>query len=363
MKNNYFRLAYVPELDGLRGIAIIFVMLFHFEFPFFEGGFIGVDVFFVLSGFLITSLLIQEFDRIDHINLRYFYVRRVLRLGPALICLLVIFCCISFMVLDREEAIDNLIDALISLIYFSNWARAFMLHPPDFVGHTWSLSIEEQFYILWPISLLILLRLIKDRRYIAITTFVIALCAWCLRAYLAVNQTPVERLYNGLDTRADALMIGCALGVLVSSKLISENIKKRLSKLLIIIAPFSMMGLFAFAIFGRWQGPVMYLYGFFMVEIFTAVLIIDCLIVNQSIIRRFLKIKWLVWIGSVSYGLYLWHYPIYRMLSAMGFSPFIVIVIGILMTFAIAACSYYLLEKPILKFKEGFLGVVSTKSC
>lgn len=363
MKKNYFKLIYVPELDGLRGVAIIFVMLFHFEVPLFEGGFIGVDIFFVLSGFLITSLLVQEFDRIGRINLQYFYIRRVLRLGPSLICLLVIFCLISFIVLDRKEAIDNLIDALISLVYFSNWARAFMLHPPDFLGHTWSLSIEEQFYILWPIALLMLLRIVNDRRYIIIISIFIALCSWCLRSYLVIDQAPVERLYNGLDTRADALMLGCALGVLISSRLMTENARRYLSKSLMIIAPCSMIGLLALAIFGRWQDPAMYFFGFFAVELFTVVLILDCLIDNQSIIRRFLKIKWLVWTGSISYGLYLWHYPIYRVLSALGFSPLSVVLIGISITFAIAACSYYLLEKPILKLKKGFFDTVPIKSC
>lgn len=354
MASNCFKLTYIPKLDGLRGIAIIFVMLFHFEVPFFEGGFIGVDIFFVLSGFLITSLLIQEFDRIDHINLRYFYIRRVLRLAPSLVCLLIVFCFIGFIVLNREKAIENLIDAIISLIYLSNWARAFMLRSPDFLGHTWSLSTEEQFYILWPIVLLVLLRIIKDRRYIVFVSSFVALCAWCLRIYLTMEKTPLERLYNGLDTRADALMIGCALGVLISSGLIKESVKECLSKWLVVIAPFSMISLLAFAIFSRWQDPGMYFFGFLVVELLAVALILDCLIGKRNIIGKLLELKWLVWIGSISYGLYLWHYPICKILFIMRLDPVMIIGIGMIVTFIIATCSYYFLEKPILRLKNAF---------
>jgi peptidoglycan/LPS O-acetylase OafA/YrhL len=362
MINSRFKLAYVPELDGLRGVAILAVMLFHAEVPFFEGGFIGVDIFFVLSGFLITSLLIQEFDCMSYINLKYFYMRRVLRLGPSLIFLLVVFCLLSFVVLNNEMAIDNLIDALISLVYLSNWARAFMWHSPDFLGHTWSLSIEEQFYILWPVILLTLLRIKKNRWCIVITAALIALFSWLLRCYLVMGGVPAERLYNGLDTRADALMVGCTLGVLISSDLISEDVKGCLSKWLIAIAPFSMVGLIAFSILCKWQDPSMYYFGFFVVELLTVALVLDILVSKRSIIGKILAMRWLIWVGSISYGLYLWHYPIYRTMLALGFNRLAIILVGTFVTFVVAACSYYFLERPILKFRKSFIYTTPNKS-
>ncbi len=363
MTNSCSKLAYVPELDGLRGIAILAVMFFHAEIQFFEGGFIGVDIFFVLSGFLITSLLVQEFDCMGaRINLQHFYMRRVLRLGPSLICLLVVFCLISSLVLGKEMAIKNFIDAVISLVYLSNWARAFELHPPDFLGHTWSLSIEEQFYILWPVVLLTLLRIIKNRWYIVFASALVALFSWLLRLYLVMNDATVERVYNGLDTRADALMVGCTLGVLISSSLISENIKEYLSKYLIVIAPFSMICLLAFSIFSKWQDPRMYYLGFFVIELLTATLILDILVGKRSIVGKILAMKWLIWVGSVSYGLYLWHYPIFRTILALGFNHLTVILIGTILTLIVAACSYYFLERPILKFKKSFTYATFNKS-
>ena len=134
--SNQNKLGYIPELDGLRGIAIIGVMVFHTKIPFLAGGTIGVNIFFVLSGFLITVLLVQEFDKFQSINLKNFYIRRVLRLAPALILMLLVFCLLSFILLSKERAYWNYIDSIISLVYLSNWAKAFSIHPPDFLLHT-----------------------------------------------------------------------------------------------------------------------------------------------------------------------------------------------------------------------------------
>jgi peptidoglycan/LPS O-acetylase OafA/YrhL len=352
MSQGRFKLDYVPELDGLRGAAIIVVMIFHADTPFMKGGFIGVDIFFVLSGFLITSLLIQEFDESGSISLKNFYMRRVLRLGPALIALLIVYCLASFVVLDEEKANRNYVDALISLAYLSNWARAFSIHPPDFLGHTWSLSIEEQFYILWPIGLLVLLRVSKKRHHIVVIATAIALLSLFFRIYLSLNAVSPERLYSGLDTRADVLMIGCILGVVLSSGLASGTAKVILQKLLVVMAPLSMACLFVFLIRGYWRDPRMYYFGFFIVEVLAAVLILDIVVNSQSIIRKLLVMKWVVWVGSISYGLYLWHYPIFRTIHALGFNCLTVITVGSLFTFLVAALSYYVLERPALKLKK-----------
>jgi peptidoglycan/LPS O-acetylase OafA/YrhL len=151
-----FSLSYTPALDGIRGVSILAVMIYHAGASFLPGGFIGVDVFFVLSGFLITALLLKEYDRGRQIQLKKLYIRRVLRLAPALAVLLFVFTVSSWLLLEPKQAGSHLWDAFITLCYASNWTQALDIHPPDLLGHTWSLSIEEQFYILWPMTLCLL---------------------------------------------------------------------------------------------------------------------------------------------------------------------------------------------------------------
>lgn len=359
---------YIPELDGLRGVAIIAVMLFHANIPFFkgdkflQGGFIGVDIFFVLSGFLITSILISEFDRTGSINLKNFYIRRFLRLAPALTALLIVFCLISFMVLNEEEAKKNYIDAFISAFYLSNWARAFLIHPPDFLGHTWSLSIEEQFYVLWPIILFLFLNVFKERKFVIISIAIIALLSWLLRIYLANNGASIARLFNGLDTRADALMVGCTVAAMLSSRLFNSTVPALLYRLLSILSVLSVLGLCTFAILSNWYVLWMHYLGFFIVELLTAIVIFDIIVNPDCFLKNLLRMKWLVWVGSISYGLYLWHYPVFRAISSMGFQGWAKFTVGMLSTLMLSWLSYRTLELPVLKLKTRFTGSNSKRA-
>lgn len=354
--SNKNTLSYIPELDGMRGFAILLVMNFHAETTYFQGGFIGVDLFFVLSGFLITSLIINEYDSSSSLNLKNFYMRRLLRLGPALFLLLLVFSLLSIIFLSTDKARSNLVDTIISLFYLSNWARAFSIHPPDYLGHTWSLSIEEQFYILWPIALLTMLRTFKNRWAIAILAFVLAGSSWLLRIYLIHYGASYERLYNGLDTRADALMIGSLLGIILSSNLLSDRTKNILSKWLEFFSYFAVLALITITVNLVWTNPQLYYWVFFIVEILTATLIFNLIINKNSVLHKVLSMKWIVWVGSISYGLYLWHYPIYKTMQNLQYSPIEVLVYGSLATFMVSAGSFYILEKPILKWKNRYSG-------
>jgi peptidoglycan/LPS O-acetylase OafA/YrhL len=350
-----FSLRYSPELDGLRGVAVLAVMLYHTDATYLlPGGFIGVDMFFVLSGFLITSLLIQEFDECGTIRLKHFYMRRVLRLGPALLGLLLTLCLVSFLALDAAKANSNYIDALIALVYFSNWARALSIHPPDYIAHTWSLSIEEQFYILWPCTLFCMLKHWNNRRVIFAATAAIAIIAWTLRNYQFADGASIERIYNGLDTRADALMVGCALGIALSSGFAHAIDQHRLRNPLFFGAAFSCLCLVMVSLTADWRSPGMVYYGYFAIELATAILIWQLVTGSGGALGKFFSTKWLVWVGSISYGLYLWHYPIYRVLRDFGFQTLAVVMVGPILTFLAAALSYYLLEKPILELKKRF---------
>jgi len=354
--DNKKKFGYVPELDGMRGVAILAVMIFHAGAPFLQGGFIGVDIFFVLSGFLITSLIINEYDSSSSLNLKNFYMRRLIRLAPALFLLLLVFTLLSALLLSKDKAQSNHIDTIISLFYMSNWARAFSIHPPDYLGHTWSLSIEEQFYILWPLTLLGLLRTFTNRWVIAFIAFSFAISAWLLRIYLIDNGSSFERLYNGLDTRADTLMMGCALGVILSSGLLSNKIQLVLSKWLSILAPCVILCLVFISITMTWTNPKMYYWVFFAVEIFTVIILLHLFVNRDSFIHKLLSMKWIVWVGSISYGLYLWHYPIYRVMKSLDYSGYEVITYGTFITFMVSMLSFYFLEKPILKLKRKFSG-------
>ncbi|MHC4270388.1 MAG: acyltransferase family protein, partial [Planctomycetota bacterium] len=302
-----FSLGYIRELDGIRGVSILAVMLFHAGAPFLKGGFIGVDIFFVLSGFLITTLLLKEYDQNKHLNLKNFYLRRVLRLAPALILFLLVLSIYSIILLDEVRVKYNLIDSLFALFYMSNWMHALQIHPPNLLRHTWSLSIEEQFYIIWPLMLLFLLRIVCSRKKILLIVISLALFSWVLRVLLASYGASFYRLYYGLDTRADALLVGCALGVTLSSSLISGKFLYTLSKILKYIAPLSVFVLISIGYGLHWRSMHMFYWLFFGVEVLAAILILDVFISKSVILKAIFSNNLLVWIGSISYGLYLWH--------------------------------------------------------
>ena len=281
-------------------------------------------------------------------------MRRLLRLGPALILLLLLYALLSIFFLSKDIAQSNLIDTLISLFFMSNWARAFSFHPPDYLGHTWSLSVQEHFYILWPLTLLMLLRAFSNRWTVAFVAILFAMSSWLLRIYLFHSGSSFERLYNGSDTHADALMIGCILGIILSSELLKNKIQLVLSKWLTLLAPFSILCLIFMSVIMSLKNPQMYYWGFCAIEILTATLLLHLLINKNSVIHKLLSMRWIVWVGSISYSLYLWHYPIYRTMQQLNYSVIEVITYGTIVTLIISACSFYMLEKPILKIKRKY---------
>ena len=200
-------LKYEPAFDGLRALAIIFVFLVHAWESAFPGGWAGVDIFFVLSGYLITTLLTNELSETGTIDYRNFYIRRVLRLWPAFAVFLLV------VVLEMSVRAPNIwsFGAVgLSAVYLMNWNRAFVWWSQHNLGHTWSLAMEEQFYLLWPA----LLVFIFSRRAICcVLAMIIAMVTW--RCFLALDGADPERTYNGFDTHGDALLIGCLLALLV----------------------------------------------------------------------------------------------------------------------------------------------------
>ena len=208
-----FKLGRRPALDGLRGICVLLVIALHADLPFSKGGFLGVDGFFVLSGFLITTLLVEEWHRAGKISLRAFYIRRALRLFPALLVLLVFSVLITLLLLRGDAAASSWRGIFLASFYASDWATVIFGNNSSGLGivqHTWSLGVEEQFYLLWPLLLVFMFTLRMRTKWIlaVVSLLIVASALW--RALLLEQGEWIERVYKEFDTRADALLIGCS---------------------------------------------------------------------------------------------------------------------------------------------------------
>jgi peptidoglycan/LPS O-acetylase OafA/YrhL len=351
-----FHLGYRPWLDGLRGVAILLVLAFHLGL--LPGGSLGVDVFFVLSGFLITTLLVEEWQNQRAISLKNFYLRRALRLLPAFLTLLLI-CFLSSLFLESAEAVTaRRREILVAGCYIANWP---LLHGTgmELLGHTWSLSVEEQFYLLWPMLLLGMLRLRLSRPVILtlVGVGVIASASLRLVLYRLHCGTPAEkganiiRLYMGLDTRADALLVGCLIGLLVAWSLLPESQCFTFWTGATSIVSVAVLGYLAW---NRCLDHSQYYHGLFTgVALMVAVLMVRLLQAPSGPGLALLESRPLVGVGRISYGLYLYHIPVIHWLRAgsprLGWTETI---LAAGLTFAAALLSSIVIERPCLRLKE-----------
>ena len=354
MQKNVREGEYFQALDGLRGAAILAVMGFHSGIPSLHGGFIGVHVFFVLSGFLITSILLKEMQSNGRINIAHFYMRRILRLAPAILALLIIGSVGSVALLPPDKIWGSLKGALFTLFYLSNWIRAYGGDLPYYLRHTWSLSIEEQFYLFWPFLFILLHRSTKSLNSTLPILLALTALSAVLRTSLVSMGEPLVRVYNGTDTNLDTLLWGCILAYICSSRGLTTSLSAKLPTLAAILSIPAALTLIYLGYAADWEKPVTYFGTFQLVQLCSIVLILAATITKEGIVKRVLSIPLLVWIGQISYGLYIWHYPVYNTLRALGCRGIWVICLGTPLAFLVAACSYYLLEKPFLRLKEKF---------
>jgi peptidoglycan/LPS O-acetylase OafA/YrhL len=340
---------HVPELDGLRGIAILSVIVHHQLTPFsLVGGFLGVDLFFVLSGFLITGLLSAEFQKTGTISLRNFYVRRILRLGPALLlylaaCLLVTYHT-QLMSVVRELKLISL-----ALAYSTNWRMAFdwdsSLDPTAIV---WSLSIEEQFYLVWPLLFFACLALKVRRRVIAFGLAVVIVGIMVHRYSLLVAGASLTRLYYGTDTRADALLLGCLVALLPVASM--RAMPRRLLSIASFISAAFLIYLLRTVTF---RDQFLYVWGFSFIALLAGIVIF--VVANSPPLLLSLLLRWrpLRWFGKISYGLYLWHWLVVRNTSFYYLSysePWAKLGLAVV----ISSASFYLVERKFNKLKTRF---------
>jgi peptidoglycan/LPS O-acetylase OafA/YrhL len=323
-------LRYRPELDGVRACAVLLVFAAHAKIPYFDGGTYGVDVFFVLSGYLITQLLMVEWQDHGKLSLSKFYIRRGLRLYPALLGLLLCYLFLSPF-LYPDYAPDAPRDVVVSGLYLSDYTLPF-LGFPVVVAHTWSLSVEEHFYVLWPLALLLLLRRWPLQRcaHIMLGAF-LALTLWRI-VCIGIGQTWGE-IYFRFDTRASGLALGCAYALWAQGRETSHR----------PFFPWFGAALILFSVFvatGVWQLSLTG--GFTAVEVGTLLVIHG--IGTQGLVNSMLSSAPMAYLGRISYGFYLWHYPIVSYLHSHDFGFAIACLGGGLLTLAAAAASHATIE-------------------
>jgi peptidoglycan/LPS O-acetylase OafA/YrhL len=325
---------YQPSLDGFRAVAITSVILYHFWGGLFPGGWLGVDLFLVLSGFLITKTLTQELKSNGKIQFWKFYVRRSLRLSPAFACLILFELCYA---MCSNNTLEILKAVGFSASYLMNWNRAFVWGPQAALGHTWSLAMEEQFYLVWPFFLL----LITGRGSIAwVIGLMVVVLTW--RIYLVVCGANPVRTYNGFDTHADVLLIGCLVALVPICDRRLDLIRSTAAVPIAIMA--------AFLLFLPLKNVVTQSVGFSATSICAAWLIIASM--REGWVAKILSLRPLVYTGQISYGWYLWHYPLFFLLKPY-FSHLNGIVVFVA-SYLIAITSFRFVETPCLRLNRRF---------
>jgi peptidoglycan/LPS O-acetylase OafA/YrhL len=351
------RIRYLPALDGLRGVAVAAVLLFHGGH--LEGGYIGVDVFFVLSGFLITSLLLAETDKTSRIALGAFWARRARRLLPALGLVLLAVALYARVVAQPSELHQIRDDALATMAYGANWHFVFervsywsLFASPSPLQHTWSLAIEEQFYLLWPLILAVVIWWRSRRKTasplapaVLVLSAVLALASgiWGLVLY---HYTGGNRIYYGTDTRAEAILLGAALAALVTMRGPVATVRGR-----VVVQSAGAVGatwlVIAFVVLPG-TSPMLYEGGLLVCSLAATAVIAAVVQPTGSPVGWALRARPLIWLGIISYGVYLWHWPIFlwigRTTDLRGWGLFLAQV-GV--TVVVAVASFVLVERPI----------------
>jgi peptidoglycan/LPS O-acetylase OafA/YrhL len=367
----------IPALDGLRAIAVALVLVGHGGVPGVSGGFIGVDIFFVLSGFLITSLLLDELGRAGRIDLTGFWIRRARRLLPALVLMvLTVGVAREFLPYQSLDGLRG--DAIAAFAWVANWRFVaqktdyFTQGAPSPLQHTWSLGVEEQYYIVWPVLLIAVTLLLaaRARRYFAkitvghvrLAAFVIATFGAMASAAAAIvftSDSTRDRIYFGTDTRAQALLVGAAASALLVRDWSALNrgwclIRTRWGRRVARVLPVA--GLAALAALTHYAtgSAGEFRHGLLIVVAVAAVLVVAPVALEQrGIVARALAWRPLVWLGAISYGVYLWHWPIFLVLNGerTGWSGLSLFAARCALTVAVAGVSYWAIEQPIRRWR------------
>ena len=354
---------YITGLDGIRAIAVIMVLAYHLKLALFKSGFLGVTVFFVLSGYLITGILISEVEEEGTIDLKNFWLRRIRRLVPAVMSMAVVIIFVSTVV-NRVIFTKGCKDFLASVLGFNNWWQIFnkvsyfeAAGVPSPFTHCWSLAIETQFYLIYPLILLGIYKLAKSRGegrakrglLFAGVTLLLALISVILMIVLFDPQQDASRVYYGTDTRAFSLLFGALLAILWEYRMVPRRLSASVNMVLGSVS-FAVLLVMTIAING--SSNFWYRGGQFFGTILT-VLMVYAVSGRKTWLSRFLSNPVLKWIGDRSYSIYLWHYPIILLISKGIKASWWITLIEIVLSVVLAELSYRFIETPI---RHGIIG-------
>jgi peptidoglycan/LPS O-acetylase OafA/YrhL len=357
---------YMPGLDGIRAFAVFAVIAYHLNLGWASGGFLGVGVFFVLSGYLITDLLIIEWVNSGQINLRNFWIRRARRLLPGQLLVLIVVA--VWMILFNFSELANLWgDWLASFFYVANWWFIFNdvgyfsnFGQPSPLLHFWSLAVEEQFYLAWPFLLLLGLRFVHKRKLlIGIILIGVLVSALGMGFLYQPGLMDTSRVYFGTDTRAFALLIGVTLALCLPSQMFMGKIAdNKCLRILLDIVGTTSLAILIWMIYETNQYEVFLYRGGMVLQCIATAAIVAAAVHPSTWISRVLGCKLLRWFGVRSYGIYIWHYPILVLFFPVsgGENSIASIFIQMVIILLVASISWRFIEQPIRYGTVGSIG-------
>jgi peptidoglycan/LPS O-acetylase OafA/YrhL len=350
---------YIPAIDGLRAVAVIAVMLYHLGFTWIPGGFLGVDLFFVISGYVITRLLLDSIQRSGGLDLRAFYKARIRRLFPPLVFM--IFVTIIYISIWAPETMRRFIsDSPFALLGGMNWWLVFRhtdyfdtISRPPLLQHTWSLGVEAQFYLIWPLILLLVLRQFGKAKIPGAALLIAAFSGIALLLVSfevdAANASQVSHVYFGTDTHSIGLFLGAALAVSWVPQNLQEQVNRRAQDFIDGIGVIGFVGLLGVFLLVNESDPTLYKLAFPLAGIFGCA-ILTSIVHPASRFAPILSSRVAVWIGERSYAIYLWHWVVFQVTRPavdLEGSTWALYALRILVVFALADISLRLVELPV----------------
>jgi len=340
-----FPLGYSPSLDGARGLMTVGVLAAHLQYSWYPGAIVFMDTFFVMSSYLITSLLLKDYTSGARVNFRRFYARRARRLLPCLLVMLLVYTAVAALLRRPWEAELKAIAA--ALFYYMNWARAFDWPMSISLGHTWSLAIEEQFYIVWPLlfALVMYLRSLKVMVIASLIAGAALSAAW--RLALAEDGATFNRLYNATDVRLDGLSLGAALAFAIRGR--HGGFPARLRRAFDWLTPTAGGILFVAGFSVSYYDRSWYLWQSQVCVVLSTLLVAGLVISPRTLLHPLLESAPAVFLGKICYGLYVWHFPVFfTMEHHLGIDLPVRVAVGLPLLLLIATLSYNLIELPFI---------------
>ena len=361
---------YIHSVDGLRAVAVIAVLLYHLGIDWIPGGFLGVDLFFVISGYVITGLILDSIEKSGGLDLRAFYLSRIRRLVPALIAMVVLTT--LYIGVYAPETVRRFLNDLPYVFTGTmNWALVNReqdyfetIGRPPLLQHTWSLAVEAQFYLVWPLVLLFVLRYF-GKKNISFVALAIALASgialFLYSVQIDIKESAVSHVYFGTDTHSIGLFLGAALAVSWKPQNLTKEITKRAQDFVDLIGVFGFLGLLSAFLFINESDPTLYRIAFPLTALFGCATLIS-VIHPASRFAPILSTRPALWIGERSYGIYLWHWIVFQLtrpsIDLVG-DDWALYSLRVLIVFALADISYRYIETPIRRgyFELWFRGM------